>query len=110
VPARYPPFEIMALKESDVSTIAQLAQLELSSREASKTLEQLNGIFALVEKMQAVNTKGIEPLSHPFALAVDHFALRLREDQVTETNHREEYQQCAPQKQDGLYLVPKVIE
>lgn len=100
----------MSLKESDVATIAQLAQLELSPKQAAKTLEQLNSIFALVEKMQAVDTKGVEPLSHPFAMAVDHFALRLREDKVTETDHREEYQQCAPAKQDGLYLVPRVIE
>jgi aspartyl-tRNA(Asn)/glutamyl-tRNA(Gln) amidotransferase subunit C len=100
----------MSLNESDVARIANLANLELSSLQSAKTLEQLNGIFALVEKMQAVDTKGVEPLSHPFALAVDHLALRLRDDEVTETNHREEYQHCAPAKQDGLYLVPKVIE
>lgn len=100
----------MSLNESDVSRIAHLAHLELSPSQAGKTLEQLNGIFDLVAKMQAVDTKGVEPLSHPFALVVDQLALRLREDKVTETDHREEYQQCAPAKQDGLYLVPRVIE
>lgn len=100
----------MSLNQDDVTKIAHLAHLELSAEQSSKTLEQLNGIFALVEKMQAIDTKNVEPLSHPFALAVDHLALRLREDQVTETNHREEYQACAPQKQDGLYLVPRVVE
>lgn len=100
----------MSLEKNDVTQIAHLAHLKLSNEQINKTLEQLNGIFALVEKMQAVDTKGVEPLSHPFALAVDHLALRLREDQVTEMNHREEYQQCAPATEDGLYLVPRVIE
>jgi aspartyl-tRNA(Asn)/glutamyl-tRNA(Gln) amidotransferase subunit C len=100
----------MSLKESDVTRIAHLAHLELSADQTGKTLEQLNGIFALVEQMQAIDTKGVEPLSHPFALVVDHLALRLRDDVVTESNHRAAYQQCAPASQDGLYLVPRVIE
>ena len=100
----------MSLNESDVTRIAHLSHLELSADQTSKTLGQLNGIFALVEQMQAIDTNGVEPLSHPFALVVDHLALRLRTDQVTETNHRTAYQECAPATQDGLYLVPKVIE
>ncbi len=100
----------MSLTQSDVTRIAHLAHLELSPEQAGKTLEQLNGIFSLVEKMQAIDTAGIEPLSHPFALVTDHLALRLRDDVVTETDHRDAYQQCAPATQDGLYLVPKVIE
>ena len=100
----------MSLTSSDVNRIAQLAHLKLSPEQTDKTLEQLNGIFALVEKMQTIDTKGVEPLSHPFALVVDELALRLRDDAVTESNHREAYQQCAPATQDGLYLVPKVIE
>ncbi len=100
----------MSLKESDVTRIAHLAHLELSAEQTGKTLDQLNGIFALVEKMQSIDTAGVSPLSHPFALVVDHLALRLRDDMVTESNHREEYQACAPATQDGLYLVPKVIE
>ena len=100
----------MSLTSSDVNRIAQLAHLKLSPEQTDKTLEQLNGIFALVEKMQAIDTKGVEPLSHPFALVVDELALRLRDDAVTESNHRDAYQQCAPATQDGLYLVPKVIE
>jgi len=100
----------MSLNHTDVTRIAHLAHLELSAEQADKTLDQLNGIFALVEKMQAIDTKGIEPLSHPFALVVDHLALRLRDDVITETNQRESYQACAPATQDGLYLVPKVLE
>lgn len=100
----------MSLNESDVSRIAHLAHLELSPLQAVKTLDQLNGIFSLVEKMQAIDTNGIEPLSHPYALVVDHLALRLRDDIVTEANHRDQYQECAPATQDGLFLVPQVIE
>ena len=100
----------MSLTSSDVNRIAQLAHLKLSPEQTDKTLEQLNGIFALVEKMQTIDTKGVEPLSHPFALVVDELALRLRDDAVTESNHRDAYQQFAPATQDGLYLVPKVIE
>jgi len=100
----------MSLEKKDVIRIAHLAHLELSDEQTGKTLAQLNGIFALVEKMQAIDTKGIEPLSHPFALVVDELALRLRDDKVTESNHRDAYQQSAPAVQDGLYLVPKVIE
>lgn len=100
----------MSLALSDVKRIAHLAQLELSDAHAAKSLEQLNGIFALVEQMRAVDTSGIAPLSHPIAARMPELALRLREDVATEPNRREDYQQVAPAVQDGLYLVPKVIE
>jgi len=100
----------MSLALSDVKRIANLAQLELSDDQASKTLDQLNGIFALVEQMSAIDTSGIEPLSHPIAALMQNLSLRLRDDVVSETNRREDYQQVAPATQDGLYLVPKVIE
>lgn len=90
--------------------IANLAQLELTAEQAAKTLGQLNGIFTLVEQMGAVDTRGIEPLSHPIAALMPDLSLRLREDEATEPNRREDYQQPAPSVQDGLYLVPKVIE
>ncbi len=69
------------------------------------TRAKLNGIFDLIEQMQAVATTGVEPMSHPQELAT-----RLREDVVTETNRREAFQKVAPQTEAGLYLVPKVIE
>ncbi len=100
----------MSLSLSDVKHIANLAQLELSDAQASKTLGQLNGIFALVGQMSAVDTTGIEPLSHPIAAHMPDLSLRLRPDAVTEPNLRENYQQPAPAVQDGLYLVPRVIE
>ena len=100
----------MSLVLSDVKRIASLSRLELTDEQAGQTLEKLNGIFALVEQMKAVDTTGIEPLSHPIAAFTDNIALRLRDDEVTEENRREDYQQPAPATQDGLYLVPKVIE
>ncbi len=100
----------MSLEFSDVKRLAILAQLELTDTEAQATLEKLNGIFSLVEQMKAVDTSGIEPLNHPIAAFQPDLALRLREDVVTEPNRRDDYQQVAPATQDGLYLVPKVIE
>jgi aspartyl-tRNA(Asn)/glutamyl-tRNA(Gln) amidotransferase subunit C len=100
----------MSLELSDVKRLAILAQLEITDDQAAGTLTKLNDFFALVEQMKAVDTTGIEPLNHPIAEFQPDLALRLREDAVTEPNHRDEYQRVAPATQDGLYLVPKVIE
>ena len=79
----------------------------MADDQAVTSLAQLNKIFALAEQMQAVNTDGVAPLSHPLAAHMDNIALRLREDVATETNRRDAYQAVAPKVQDGLYLVPK---
>lgn len=100
----------MSLTLSDVTRIAHLAQLDMGEAGAATALQQLNGIFALAEQMQAIDTDGVEPLSHPLAAHMHSIALRLREDAATESNHREAYQAVAPKTQDGLYLVPKVID
>ena len=100
----------MSLTLSDVKRIAHLAQLDMSDDQAATSLAQLNKIFALAEQMQAVDTDGVAPLAHPLAAHMDNIALRLREDKATETNRRDDYQAVAPKTQDGLYLVPKVIE
>ena len=81
----------MALNLSDVEKIAKLSRLSLTENEKTKTLSELNDIFAMVEKMQSVNTDGVEPMPHPHETA-----LRLREDAVTETDHAAEYQAVAP--------------
>ena len=99
----------MALTLTDVSRIAHLARLELSSADEALMLEQLNGFFGIVEQMRAVDTRGVEPLYTPLS-AVHAAALRLREDVVTETDRREVNQKSAPAVEDGLFLVPKVIE
>jgi len=100
----------MSLTLSDVKRIAHLAQLDMGDAQAAAALGQLNGIFALAEQMQALDTSAVAPLSHPLAAHMDNIALRLREDAATEPNRRADYQALAPQTQDGLYLVPKVIE
>jgi len=99
----------MALTPADVSRIAHLARLELQADESDAMLGQLNGFFRIVEQMSAVDTRGVEPLYTPLA-AVQASALRLRDDAVTETDERERNQASAPAVEDGLYLVPKVIE
>ena len=100
----------MSLELSDVKRLSMLAQIELTNEQSVQTLDKLNGIFALVEQLRAVDTTGIEPLNHPIAMMQPELSLRLREDVVSEANRRDDYQQVAPATQDGLYLVPKVIE
>ena len=103
----------MALTPDDVSRIAHLARLELTDDERSAMLGQLNGFFRIVEQMSAVDTRGVEPLYTPLA-ALHEVASRLRDDVVTEiagsTEQRALNQTSAPAVQDGLYLVPKVID
>jgi aspartyl-tRNA(Asn)/glutamyl-tRNA(Gln) amidotransferase subunit C len=100
----------MSLSLSDIDRLAKLAQLELSAQQSADTLTKLNDIFALVEQMKAVDTHGVEPLAHPVSMWRDDLAMPLRADRVTEADRRDDYQQPAPSVQDGLYLVPKVIE
>lgn len=95
----------MALNIEDIKRIAYLARIEINEQEAASTLSKLSGILGLIEQMQAVNTEGIEPMSHSQDLTQ-----RLREDVVTQTNQREAFQVIAPMTENGLYLVPKVIE
>lgn len=85
--------------------IAHLARIETSAEEARQIEDQLNGILGLIETMQAVDTAGVEPMSH-----AQDLTLRLRPDQVGEVDRRETFQSVAPQVEAGLYLVPKVIE
>jgi aspartyl-tRNA(Asn)/glutamyl-tRNA(Gln) amidotransferase subunit C len=99
----------MALTSEDVSRIAHLARLELHDAEHAAMLTQLNGFFSIVEQMSAVDTSGVEPLYTPLS-AVGEVALRLREDAVTESDQRELNQRSAPAVEDGLFLVPKVLE
>ncbi|MBI3368900.1 MAG: Asp-tRNA(Asn)/Glu-tRNA(Gln) amidotransferase subunit GatC [Burkholderiales bacterium] len=99
----------MPLTPEDVSRIAHLARLELTAAEQPVMLAQLNGFFRIVEQMSAVDTSGIEPLYTPLS-AVQTVSLRLREDRVTETDQRAANQRSAPAVEDGLFLVPKVIE
>ena len=95
----------MSLSNDQVGHIARLARIAVSASELEATRDKLNGIFGLIEQMQAVDTTGVEPMSHP-----QEFPTRLRPDVVTETDRRDAFQKVAPQTEAGLYLVPKVIE
>ena len=95
----------MSLKSADIKRIAHLARIEVNDIEAEATLSKLTGILGFIEQMQAVDTTGIVPMSHS-----QDVTQRLREDIVTESNQRELFQSIAPAVEEGLYLVPKVIE
>jgi aspartyl-tRNA(Asn)/glutamyl-tRNA(Gln) amidotransferase subunit C len=99
----------MALTSQDVQRIAHLARLELTDDQSKELLGQLNGFFAIVEQMRAVDTAGVQPLYTPLS-AVQEVTLRLREDVVTEGDDRQANQRSAPCVEEGLFLVPKVIE
>ena len=99
----------MSLNAQDIARIANLARLELHPEESERMLAQINGFFEIVEKMRAVDTAGVEPLTHPVA-AIRDVQLRLREDVASEPNQREANQRSAPSVERGLFLVPKVIE
>lgn len=89
----------------EVKRIAWLARIEISDAEAAAAQGQLNDIFKLIEQMQSVDTEGVEPMAHG-----QDVVQRLREDRVTEIDQHALYQSIAPQVENGLYLVPKVIE
>jgi len=95
----------MSLNIADVEKVARLARLAMSPQEMQTAQAQLSNIFVLIAEMQAVDTRGITPMSHSQELYQ-----RLREDIVTESNQREAFQAIAPQVENGLYLVPQVIE
>ena len=95
----------MSLTPEDVKRIAHLARIEVTDGEVQATLTKLSGILGLIEEMQAVDTNGIVPMSHS-----QDVTQRLRPDIVTEGDQRALFQSIAPAVENGLYLVPKVIE
>ena len=99
----------MALTTDDIGRIAHLARLELSADENERMRTRLNDFFGIVEAMCAVDTTGVEPLTQPIA-AIQDVQLRLRDDIASEPDQRAANQRSAPAVEDGLYLVPKVIE
>ncbi len=95
----------MSLDTDDVKAIARLARLNIDEADVPHYATNLSNILDLVEQMNSVDTTGVIPMSHPLDVAQ-----RLRDDVVTEKNQRDAFQSVAPATQDGLYLVPKVIE
>ncbi len=99
----------MPLTPDELRRIAHLARLAVSETEIATLQHEFSGIFSLIEQLRAVDTQGVEPLSHPLE-ALAPMALRLREDQVTQNDQREANMMNAPQQENGLFLVPRVIE
>jgi aspartyl-tRNA(Asn)/glutamyl-tRNA(Gln) amidotransferase subunit C len=95
----------MSLSHDQIRRIARLARIAIGDQESVEVLDRLNRVLGLIDQLQAVDTAGIEPMSHALDLIQP-----LRPDAVTETDQRDRYQQGAPAVEGGLYLVPKVIE
>ena len=95
----------MALDAAEIKKIAHLARLGINAEDIPEYSRNLSDILAFVEQLNAVDTTGVEPLAHPLEATQ-----RLRADEVTETDNRDNFQQVAPETESGLYLVPQVIE
>lgn len=95
----------MSLQPDQVRSVARLARLALRDEDLPLYVRNLSDILGMVERLNAVDTAGVTPLAHPMDVVQ-----RLRPDAVTETDHRESFQAHAPQVENGLYIVPKVIE
>ena len=95
----------MSLSAEDVAKIAHLARLAVEPEQSETLGRELSNILDLVAQMDAVDTDAVTPMAHPLEMAQ-----RLREDVVSEEDRRESYQSNAPAVENGLFLVPKVIE
>jgi aspartyl-tRNA(Asn)/glutamyl-tRNA(Gln) amidotransferase subunit C len=95
----------MALDKNDVEKIAHLARLQINDSDIVEVAQRISNILGMIDQMQSVDTSAVSAMAHPFDAGQ-----RLRADQITETNQRDYYQKIAPATQNGLYLVPKVIE
>lgn len=104
-PANSNRFANMSLERSDVAKIAHLARLAVDDAQLDRVAGDLSRILALVEQMNQVDTESVTPMAHPL-----HMVQRLRDDTATESDQRDDYQAIAPAAENGLYLVPKVIE
>ncbi len=95
----------MSLENSDIEKLATLARININDAMKTEVAGKISDILAMIDDMQAVNTNGVAPMANPLDATQ-----RLREDLVTETNKRDQLQAIAPATEDGLYLVPKVID
>ena len=95
----------MNISLTDVYRIAHLARVEIDAAHAEEVRAKLASIFGLIDQLAAVDTTGVEPMAH-----AQEVTLPLREDLALDPDLRERYQVLAPAVEDGLYLVPRVIE
>ena len=95
----------MAIEQGEVEKIAELARIRISKEEIGDVTQRITEVLQMVDQLQAVNTRDIEPMANPLDATQ-----RLRPDEVTQSNRRDAFQAIAPAVENGLYLVPKVIE
>ena len=95
----------MSLAAEDLERLARLARLQFSPEDVTRYRDELNTILTMVDTLKAAETQGVEPMAHPLDMAQ-----RLRADAVTEVDRRDALMQAAPQSEDGLFVVPRVIE
>ncbi len=95
----------MAINQNDIEKIAALSRIRIDDTRLADLSQRITAILGMVDKLQAADTRGVEPMANPLD-AVQ----RLRADEVTEHNQRAEFQAIAPAVENGLYLVPRVIE
>jgi aspartyl-tRNA(Asn)/glutamyl-tRNA(Gln) amidotransferase subunit C len=95
----------MSLEQGDIAKLARLARIRISEESSEELRQRISDILGMIDTMQAVNTDAVDPMANP------HDATqRLRADAVTEVDQRDDFQRIAPATEDGLYLVPKVID
>lgn len=94
-----------SLDKAEIEKLAELARVRVAEDDLAEVTERISSILELVDQMQAIDTSGIEPLANPLDARQ-----RLRQDRVTESDRRGEFQALAPAVEDGLYLVPRVVE
>jgi aspartyl-tRNA(Asn)/glutamyl-tRNA(Gln) amidotransferase subunit C len=99
----------MSLDLEQIRRIARLSRIAISEAEALDTAKRLNSLLGLIDELQAVDTRGIEPMAHALDAQVE-IAQRLREDKAVEPDRRDDFQALAPAVEEGLYLVPRVVE
>ncbi len=95
----------MAIEQDEIEKIAELARIRIPQQEIGELTQRLTAILGMVDQLQAADTDGVEPMANPLDATQ-----KLRADEVTESNHREAFQAIAPAVENGLYLVPKVID
>ncbi len=95
----------MSVEQSDIAKLARLARIRITEESSEELRQRIGDILGMIDTMQAVDTQAIEPMANPHDASQ-----RLRADVVTETDQREHFQRIAPSTEDGLYLVPKVID
>ena len=95
----------MAIEQQEIEKVAELARIRIDASQVGEVTQRITEILAMVDQLQAAETDGVEPLSNPLDATQ-----RLRADVVTESNQRDSFQAIAPAVEDGLYLVPKVID